>query len=65
MPDITKCKGTNCDKRTSCYRYMSDPYHFRQSYFSESPMNKDSSCNYYWEIKNKDNDRHTETKSED
>jgi hypothetical protein len=28
-------------------------------------MNEDGSCNYYWEIKQNSNDRHTETKSED
>jgi hypothetical protein len=65
MPDITKCKSTECERRHTCYRYMSKPYHFMQSYFSESPMNKDGSCNYYWEVKPKSNDRHTETKAED
>jgi hypothetical protein len=28
-------------------------------------MNEDGSCNYYWEVKQKSNDRHTETKAED
>jgi hypothetical protein len=65
MPDITKCKSIECERRHTCYRYMSKPYHFMQSYFSESPMNEDGSCNYYWEIKPKSNDRHTETKAED
>jgi hypothetical protein len=50
MADITKCKSTECERRHTCYRYVSDPYHFRQSYFSESPMNEDGSCNYYWDI---------------
>jgi hypothetical protein len=65
MADITKCKSNNCEKRTSCYRYMSKPYHLWQSYFTASTLKEDGSCNYYWEIKPKSNDRHTETKSED
>ena len=65
MPDITKCHAINCKKRHSCYRYISDPYHFRQSYFSESPMNKDGTCDMYWEHKPKSDDRRTETKAED
>jgi hypothetical protein len=65
MPDITKCKSTNCDRRHSCYRYISQPYHFGQSYFKETPMKDDGSCEYYWEVKKKSNDRHTETKAED
>jgi len=44
---------------------MSDPYHFGQSYFVNPPMKEDGSCEYYWEVKPKSNDRHTETKSED
>ena len=65
MPDVTKCKSIKCEKRTSCYRYMSDPYHFGQSYFVNPPIKEDGSCEYYWEVKKKNNDRHTETKTED
>ena len=65
MPDITQCKGIKCELRHSCYRYLANPFHFRQSYFTETPLKEDGSCDYYWEHKPKKNDRRTETKTED
>lgn len=64
--DITKCQAIGCEKRHSCYRYISNPYHFRQSYFIETPLKEDGSCDYYWEYKpKKDNGTNTQPKTED
>jgi hypothetical protein len=62
MPDITKCKGDNCDKKESCYRFTSKPSEFRQSYFTTPPMDDDGSCGYYWEIKPKKSEDKKEKK---
>jgi hypothetical protein len=65
MPDITKCKSNNCEKRTSCYRYIVDPSDFRQSYFVNPPMTEDGKCQHYWEIKKKNNDGYSKPKKTD
>ncbi len=65
MPDIVKCHAIHCKIRHTCYRYISQPYHFGQMYFDKPPMKEDGSCEYYWEHKPKLNDRRTETKTED
>jgi hypothetical protein len=66
VPDITKCLAIGCERRHTCYRYISQPYHFQQSYFTQTPLKEDGSCDYYWEHKpKKKNDRRTETKTED
>jgi hypothetical protein len=46
MPDIAKCKGTNCPHKEGCYRFTSEPSEY-QSYFSEPPI-KDNRCDHYW-----------------
>lgn len=47
MTDITKCEGTNCPVKESCYRYTAKADIFRQSYFTEPPI-KDGKCEMYW-----------------
>lgn len=55
MPDITKCRGSFCPLKESCYRYTSNASSY-QSYFSKTPYsidNKDQ-CDYYWKVENKE-----------
>ena len=49
MADITKCMGTNCPLKESCYRFLAED-DFRQSYFRDVPF-KNGKCKYYWNIK--------------
>lgn len=48
--DICMCRGEDCDMRESCYRYIVSPNDKWQTYFEETPLEKDSSCKYYWPI---------------
>jgi hypothetical protein len=54
MPDITMCSGNYCELKQLCYRYKAEPSKFRQSYFCKPP-NKGLECDYFWEIKTKEN----------
>ena len=49
MADITKCKGTGCPLKETCYRFLAMEG-LRQSYFIDIPF-KDGKCEYYWKIK--------------
>ncbi len=49
MADITKCRGTNCPLKESCYRFLAKDS-FRQSYLVEIHY-KNKNCKYYWNIK--------------
>lgn len=52
--DITMCKGQNCDKKESCYRFKAEPNRFRQSYFVETPWvdhHGEQVCDKYWPTK--------------
>ena len=50
MADITKCDGKECTMKETCYRYKA-PKGYYQSYFTESPINKETKeCGYYWEV---------------
>jgi hypothetical protein len=49
MSDITKCKGTNCLQKDTCYRFLA-PSSMWQSYFTESPI-KNGKCENYREVK--------------
>lgn len=51
MADITKCKGTNCPIKESCYRYTAKEDEFYQAYFVESPFTIEDGkfhCEMYW-----------------
>ena len=50
MPDITMCKGDNCESKNECYRYKAKPSEFRQSWFMKPPFDTESECDYFWEI---------------
>ena len=45
--DITKCKGTNCPLKDSCYRFTATENEVLQAYFVEPPI-KDGKCEMYW-----------------
>ena len=45
--DITKCKGTNCPLKESCYRFTAIENEVLQAYFVEPPI-KDGKCEMYW-----------------
>ncbi len=49
MPDISMCKGTNCTIKETCYRYKAIPSDW-QSYFTESPIKDNKTCDYYLEL---------------
>lgn len=49
MPDISKCEGTNCPLKETCYRFTAKSSEYRQAYFMEVPYNhEESKCNHYW-----------------
>ena len=53
MADITMCKGKGCTMKETCYRYKA-PKGDYQSYFNESPINKETKeCEYYWVVDGK------------
>lgn len=47
--DISKCEGTNCPLKETCYRFRAIPNEYRQSYFMEPPF-KDDKCDFYLKI---------------
>jgi hypothetical protein len=47
MADITMCKGINCEQRGTCYRYIATANPYAQSYFSETPMKDEKTCDEY------------------
>ena len=50
MADISKCKGTNCPVKESCYRYTAKDG-MRQSYFLDIPGKTEDgefTCEYFW-----------------
>ena len=49
MADITKCRGTGCPLKETCYRFLAMEGLW-QSYFIDIPF-KDGKCEYYWNIK--------------
>ena len=49
MADITKCEGKDCPLKEKCYRFTTKDNEFRQSYFTETPYNKETkTCGYLW-----------------
>ena len=55
MSDITMCHGIGCEVKRRCYRHIANPSEFMQSWFSETPMKKDGSCEYFWEVESNRN----------
>jgi hypothetical protein len=49
MADITMCEGTNCPFKKECYRFTAPVNEDRQSYFINTPYNKETKeCKYLW-----------------
>ena len=46
MVDITKCTGTDCPLKDSCYRFTAQGSTY-QSYFMQVPY-KDGKCEHYY-----------------
>lgn len=57
MPDISKCPGGNCPIKETCYRYTATPSKWRQSYFAETPIKEDNTCDHFMEIWDKSKER--------
>jgi len=49
-PDITMCSGQECPKKDTCFRYLAKPSEYRQSYFFDTPIKEDGTCEHYWEV---------------
>ena len=45
------CRGYECPKKETCYRYRATPNEICQSYFISSPL-VEGECEYYWPLKN-------------
>lgn len=50
MPDIAMCWGDNCPIKVTCYRFTATPSKWRQSYFAETPIKEDNTCDHFMEI---------------
>lgn len=49
MPDITKCKGTECPLKNQCYRFTIQSEDLGQSYFKDIPYSyENGECEYFW-----------------
>lgn len=48
--DITMCFGAYCPIKETCYRYTATSSEWRQSFFVESPIKEDNTCEYFMEI---------------
>ena len=49
MAKITMCKGDDCPKKESCFRYTTSPDH-PQSWFAWPPIRDKEDCGYYWPL---------------
>lgn len=63
MPDISMCSGLNCPLKETCYRYKATPS-FHQSYFMPPPLKEDTSCDYYWKIRDEEQIRTLDLKND-
>jgi hypothetical protein len=50
MADITKCQGTDCGFKKTCYRFTANADPQWQSYFHKVPLKDDGTCNNYWQV---------------
>ena len=53
------CDNKECPVRLNCYRFTATPNEYRQSYcnFSHKTDSKLEGCSYFWDNKNKDENR--------
>lgn len=45
--DISMCLGTDCPRKKECYRYTAIQSPCRQSYFIETPLEEDLTCDHF------------------
>lgn len=62
MNDITMCLGKIgnfiCPLRKKCYRFTTKRDEYYQSFFTETPYNKEKKeCKYFWNNKNNKNNK--------
>lgn len=59
MSDISKCLGTGCNRKESCYRYTA-PEGWWQSYMLRIPVDVETQeCEHYWDNKGCDDGSET------
>ena len=42
------CSGTDCPYKSDCYRFTATANPWRQSYFTEVPLDDNGDCKEYW-----------------
>ena len=47
MADISKCAGTDCELKKTCFRFTAES----SDYQAYQEFWKDDSCDYYWDDK--------------
>lgn len=56
MSDITMCKSpANDGLCKDCYRKNAIPNEYRQAYFIQIPLQKDGTCEEYWQYPKQSN----------
>jgi hypothetical protein len=52
MPDILKCTNINCPLKESCWRFVSPPSEYRQSYtsFNFKWVGTTVTCDGFWRV---------------
>ena len=56
MIDISKCSGSGCNQKESCYRYIAKPKKFGQSWIAPPIVREGESCPAYSKLREKNND---------
>lgn len=52
LADITMCRDKACSRKYDCYRFTAPENPWRQSFFAESPREKDKfHCDEFWDNK--------------
>jgi len=51
------CSGVNCPQKQNCHRHTAIACEYRQSWFAETVMKKDKTCEYFWDNKEYPNER--------
>jgi len=47
MADVTMCNDTLCPRAMECYRFIADVHPIRQSFFVNSPLKEDKTCDEF------------------
>lgn len=48
MADISKCKGEDCPRKYTCYRFTAPSSEYRQAWLGINPLDDEGNCEYYW-----------------